>query len=94
MAGIPIQVIRTYDSRDKRKGDFGVGWTLDSRNARVQRAVSRQRLAGHRQQRFPTKLCIVATRPHIVTITMPTNEVYKFEATLGPSAAESTRRGD
>ena len=32
MAGIPIQVIRTYDSRQKdRKGDFGFGWTLDIR---------------------------------------------------------------
>jgi RHS repeat-associated protein len=32
MAGIPIQVIRTYDSRQKdKKGDFGYGWTLDIR---------------------------------------------------------------
>lgn len=31
VAGLPITLIRTYDSRDKRKGDFGVGWTLAMR---------------------------------------------------------------
>lgn len=28
VSGIPITVNRTYDSRDKRRGDFGVGWRL------------------------------------------------------------------
>src|SRR5262249_41429032 len=28
VAGIPLQVTRTYDSRDKGLHDFGVGWTL------------------------------------------------------------------
>ena len=37
VAGIPIQVIRTYDSRDKRVGDFGAGWTLDLKNIRLQK---------------------------------------------------------
>ncbi len=32
VAGIPITLIRTYDSRDKETGDFGVGWTLDIRH--------------------------------------------------------------
>jgi len=35
--GIPIQVIRTYDSRDKRTGDFGVGWNLSLRDIRVEK---------------------------------------------------------
>ncbi|MCG8461342.1 MAG: DUF6531 domain-containing protein [Holophagales bacterium] len=29
MAGLPITVLRTYDSRDKRQGDFGYGWSLE-----------------------------------------------------------------
>ncbi len=29
MAGIPIQVVRRYDSRDKTVGEFGYGWRLD-----------------------------------------------------------------
>ena len=35
MAGIPLSVVRTYDSRIKRKGDFGYGWNLDIRGGRV-----------------------------------------------------------
>jgi len=29
LSGLPITVIRNYDSRDKKIGDFGVGWTLE-----------------------------------------------------------------
>ncbi|HWW74895.1 MAG TPA: DUF6531 domain-containing protein, partial [Pyrinomonadaceae bacterium] len=36
MAGLPVEITRTYDSRDKRPGDFGVGWTLGLRNARLE----------------------------------------------------------
>jgi hypothetical protein len=37
VAGQPIRVTRTYDSRDKRKGDFGYGWRLDGRQRAVRR---------------------------------------------------------
>lgn len=30
--GIPIEIVRSYDSRDTRLGDFGVGWQLAIRN--------------------------------------------------------------
>ena len=36
VAGIPMTIRRTYDSRDKSVGDFGVGWTLDVVNVEVQ----------------------------------------------------------
>jgi hypothetical protein len=36
-------VTRTYDSRDKRVGDFGVGWTLDVKNIRLQKNRKRHR---------------------------------------------------
>jgi hypothetical protein len=38
LAGLPIQVSRSYDSRDKRKGDFGVGWTLGIKNVRLEKS--------------------------------------------------------
>ena len=38
--GIPIQVQRTYDNKDKRVGDFGIGWNLGVRNVRVEKSVS------------------------------------------------------
>lgn len=36
VAGVPLEVVRSYDSRVKTKGDFGIGWTLDIKNMRVQ----------------------------------------------------------
>ena len=46
MSGIPITVNRTYDSRDKRKGDFRVGWRLDVQTLSIRANGSRHRLAG------------------------------------------------
>src|SRR5262249_40052518 len=37
LPGLPITVTRTYDSRDKRVGDFGVGWTIGVATVRVQK---------------------------------------------------------
>ena len=36
VSGIPMQVIRTYDSRNQSQGDFGIGWTLDFHNIQVE----------------------------------------------------------
>jgi len=36
VAGVPLEVVRSYDSRLKTKGDFGIGWTLDLKNMRVE----------------------------------------------------------
>lgn len=81
MAGIPIQVIRTYDSRDKRKGDFGYGWTLGLKNVRVEKnKVLGLSWYQTRSSTFIPNYCIEPTRPHIVTVTMPDGEVEKFEA--------------
>ncbi len=33
--GIPVNVMRRYDSRIKRKGDFGIGWDLEIASAEV-----------------------------------------------------------
>jgi hypothetical protein len=35
VAGLPIEIIRLYDSRDKRVGDFGAGWQLGIKNVRL-----------------------------------------------------------
>lgn len=83
VAGIPISVVRTYDSRDKRKGDFGAGWTLGLKSVRVEKSGS----LGLRWYQtvtntFIPRYCVQATRPHIVTVTMPDGKVNKFEARL------------
>lgn len=85
VAGLPIEVTRTYDSRDKRQGDFGVGWTLGIRDVRLQES----RAAGAQWQgdvigtNFPT-YCINPSKPHVVTVTLSNGRVYKFEAVLSP----------
>ena len=40
VAGFPVQVIRSYDSRDKRLGDFGVGWRLSTKDVNLKRTMS------------------------------------------------------
>jgi RHS repeat-associated protein len=81
VAGIPIQVTRTYDSRDKRVGDFGVGWTLSVSSARVQKTVP----VGsnwYETESFASirTYCLQSTRPQLVTVTFGDGKVYKFQA--------------
>ncbi|MFY9222375.1 MAG: RHS repeat-associated core domain-containing protein [Blastocatellia bacterium] len=84
---LPITVIRTYDSRDKRKGDFGVGWTLDVKNIRLEKSSS---LGKHwietlDQEGFTFRYRLIQTRSKFVTITFPDGKVFKFKAVPNPS---------
>ena len=36
VSGLPIVVNRTYDSRDKTSGDFGIGWSVDIQNTKIE----------------------------------------------------------
>lgn len=87
LAGVPIQVVRTYDSRDKRTGDFGVGWTLDVKSTRLQEnwKLGDYWDATITGSGFSTRYCLLQTKPHIVTVTLPDNTVYKFEPTVSPA---------
>ena len=81
VAGLPVQVTRTYDSRDKRRGDFGTGWTLGVTSARVQKTVP----VGSNWYETKTfsglfTYCLESTRPQIVTVTFGGGKVYKFQA--------------
>ncbi len=79
VAGLPIMVTRTYDSRDKRTGDFGVGWWLGLRNVRVEKS---QPLGDNWEQTvsgsFLPNYCLRPTKPSIVTVTLPDGTVYAF----------------
>jgi YD repeat-containing protein len=81
--GVPMQIVRTYDSRDKRPGDFGIGWTLSIKNIRIEknRTIGLNWRQTSNGALFPT-YCVEATRPHIVTVTMPDGTVEKFNAKL------------
>ena len=81
VAGLPIEVIRGYDSRDKRVGDFGVGWQMSLRNARVEK-TGVLGLGWHQtvsSGAIPT-YCLEPSRPHKVTVAFGDGKVFKFLA--------------
>ncbi len=85
VAGIPITIIRTYDSRIKNKGDFGVGWTLSLNNIKLSESCEpgknwEERVSGG----IIKKYYLTETKPHIVTITYPNGKVEEFETVLSP----------
>lgn len=83
VAGLPIQITRTYDSRDTRTGDFGAGWTLGLKNVRVEKSVV---LGAHWEetvtQGFLPTFCLQPTRVPLVTVSLPDGRLFKFQATL------------
>jgi RHS repeat-associated protein len=85
LAGLPIQVIRTYDSRDKRLGDFGVGWRVSVSNVRLQEdGPVGERWQGVRSGGSFPNYCVFPTREHQVTITLPDDRVLRFRPKLTP----------
>ena len=67
LAGIPIQVTRTFDSRNAgREGDFGFGWTMGVRDARILEAGARGIggvLSGIEDAFIPDKTKVYLTNP-------------------------------
>jgi len=81
VAGLPIQVIRTYDSRDKSAGDFGTGWTLGIKNVRLEKSPTLAKLWDETYTPgILPKYCIEPTRPQTVTITFGDGGQYRFKA--------------
>ena len=72
VAGLPIQILRTYDSRDKNQGDFGIGWTLAIKNVRVETSAA---LAKNWVQEqvgvINPQFCLHPARPLYATVTFP-----------------------
>jgi RHS repeat-associated protein len=85
VAGLPIRVTRSYDSRDKGKGEFGVGWRLELANVRVQPA-STLGLSWYGTVSGGAfgSYCLQATAPPLVTLTFPDGRVQEFEMRLSP----------
>lgn len=85
LAGLPIQVIRTYDSRDKKLGDFGIGWRVSTSNVRLQEdGPVGERWQGVRSGGSFPNYCVFSTREHQVTITLPDDRVLRFRPKLTP----------
>jgi RHS repeat-associated protein len=86
VAGIPVTVTRTYDTRRAAQSlDFGHGWTVDTNNVRVQES----RRLGFAWDVFTQggtfgQRCIRPLGDPIVTVTLPDGEVASFKATAEP----------
>jgi RHS repeat-associated protein len=105
VGGIPIQVLRTYDSFDKSQGDFGIGWQVGVSNFRVS-ANGALGAGGWSQYDSSCVLgmCQMAwttARPHFVSVVWPDGhtEIFDFTPTGGSnlfwlgSAAFTARSG-
>ncbi len=85
LSGIPITVVRTYDSRDKGRGDFGVGWRLSLRTLRVRP----NRVLGEGWHVDGgggfTPFTLVRDGAHKVSLTMGNGKVEEFDLVISPS---------
>jgi YD repeat-containing protein len=81
---MPLEITRTYDSRDKQSHDFGVGWTLSLVNVRLQKngQLGAKWQMTQSGTGLSTQFCLEELKPHFVTITFPDGRVFKFQETL------------
>ncbi len=87
VSGLPVTVTRTYDSRDKGRGDFGVGWRLDLRTLAI-RDSGLEGVGWHVDQSggaFPF-YSLRGTRAHAVSLRLPGGQVAKFDFTPTPAS--------
>ncbi len=90
VSGIPIIVVRTYDSRVKTKEDFGIGWTLDIRTGSLQH----NRIPGKGWEilsstGFPSIPCmnVNETLSHLTTVQLSDRESFTFALELNNTAS-------
>ena len=83
-SGIPLTIHRTYDSRDKAKGDFGIGWRLGLQTLRLRT----NRVLGTGWVRVvsgPT-VTLLPTSEHRVSVAMPDGRVEMFDMIVSPTS--------
>ena len=81
VSGLDLEIVRTYQSRDREQRDFGVGWHLDIRQGsyRNNRATGDgwQIVASQPPSPFPCAGTI-ETESHTTVIRLSDQEVYRF----------------
>jgi YD repeat-containing protein len=85
LGGIPISVVRTYDSRIKTKQDFGIGWQLDVSAGSVQHKNDLKVgwVLGTDDDPFSLPCQIVRDqREHLTEVRLSERERYVFRPTL------------
>ena len=84
VSGLPIIVNRTYDSRDKRKGDFGFGWrlTLETLRIRTNRVLG----TGWVRGQAGAVINLTPTDAHKVSVTLPDGRIEEFDMQVSPTS--------
>ena len=76
-AGIPLSLIRSYDSRDRNvSGDFGYGWNQSAKNIRI--STNGPLYTDWNMVISYNKVGVDALRNHIITVTWDNGKVEKF----------------
>ena len=85
VAGIPIAVTRTYDSRDKSQGEFGYGWKLGASAGRIYHSdpVGEGFVVATLDQPFALPCAeIIDQDAHLTEVRLSARERYVFKPTL------------
>ncbi|MGB2985952.1 MAG: putative Ig domain-containing protein, partial [Phycisphaerae bacterium] len=86
VSGIPITITRTYDSRVKSKGDFGIGWDLGVASLEIQESkVVGEDWVQYVYGGFFPSYSLQPLGSHAVSITWPDGRVESFEPYVNPS---------
>ena len=89
IAGLPITVTRTYDTRAASvSGDFGYGWRLAIADVRLSKTTNLGKNWFEQADftGFLGSFSLIEAKAHIVTITFPDDKVYKFQGQLTPNS--------
>ncbi len=88
VAGLPITITRTYDNRNKVKGDFGICWNLEISNLELSESgvigkdwVQQKSGIGG----FYTYY-IQQSKPHYITVTYPDGRTDEFSVLANPNS--------
>lgn len=85
LSGIPIQVTRTYDSRDAQKGDFGVGWSMGLKAIKV--STTRELGTGWQVDKGGLNYNLAPGSEHFVSVTLPSGRVESFDVRISPNVS-------
>ncbi|MEQ9463559.1 MAG: RHS repeat-associated core domain-containing protein [Haliea sp.] len=83
--GIPITLARTYDSRDKRVGDFGVGWRLGLES--IELRTNRELGSGWQVFRQGLSYGLADNDVHIAALRLPGGRIEAFEMVVAPKVS-------
>ncbi len=86
MIGLPIQVTRTYDSRDKRQGDFGVGWRLGFQTLEL-RCSGGPLGDGWTVAKSSLYYVLYSDQTKICSLTLPSGKVEAFDFVPDPASS-------